>query len=327
MSDLTVQKRKQMFFDLLRIRMVEHAIVNEYHKQEMRCPTHFSIGQEATAVGVCANLSRHDYVMSTHRPHAHYLAKGGSLKKFIAELYGKKTGSAGGRGGSMHLIDLNCGFLGCVPIVGSTIPIAVGTSFSIKQLKEDRISVVFLGDAATEEGVFYESLNFAKLHNLPVLFVCENNSYSVNTPYELRRPRGQKISDIVASFGLAVIETDGQDCDVVYGKTEELVKDVRSGKGPAFIELHTFLSIEHCGPHWDEKSRPSDFVNHWLQRDPVDLHEKKLLGEKVINEQEVSAMKLKIQAEIQEAFVFAQTSEFPPATHLTKHIFKEEYHG
>lgn len=318
--------RKRIFFDLSRIRMIETSIAQEYAKQEMRCPTHFSIGQEAIAVGVCANLSRTDYVMSTHRPHAHYLAKGGSLNKFVAELYGKKTGSAGGRGGSMHLIDLDCGFLGCVPIVGSTIPMAVGASFSAKKLGEERISVVFMGDAATEEGVFYESLNFATLHNLPVFFVCENNSYSVNTPYELRRPRDQKIIDIVKSFGLAVAEAEGQDCDIVFAKAKELIDGIRNGQGPAFIELHTFLSVEHCGPNWDEASRPRDFLNHWLQREPIGIYQKKLLSEGILSEQDIHKIKEDIEQEIEQAFEFARSSEFAPRSDLNKHIFKEELH-
>ena len=176
MVELSQENRKRLFYSLLRIRMVEERISDLYaSEQEMRCPTHLSIGQEAIAAGICAQLRQTDYVMSAHRSHAHYLAKGGSLKAMIAEMYGKATGCAFGKGGSMHLIDTNAGFLGAVPIVGSTISISVGTALSAKMKGEDRVVVAFFGDGATETGVFHESFNFAKHHKLTIVLVCENN--------------------------------------------------------------------------------------------------------------------------------------------------------
>ena len=172
---------KSLAESLFRLRMVENEISKRYSHQEMRCPVHLSIGQEAVAVGVCKNLEKEDQVYSTHRCHSHYLAKGGNLQSMISEIYGKKSGCCGGRGGSMHLMDISVGMMLSLPIVASVIPIAVGAAMSKKINKSKTIVVVFFGDAAVEEGVFHESANFASLHNLPILFVCENNFASEDT--------------------------------------------------------------------------------------------------------------------------------------------------
>ena len=193
---------------MLRIRMVEERIAKLYSEEEMRCPVHLSIGQESVAVGVCEHLQKNDIVMSAHRAHAHYLAKGGNLKAMLAELYGKSTGCAMGKGGSMHLIDLESGFFGSVPIVGSTIPIAVGVAWAFKMKKSTNIVTVFLGDGATEEGVFFESLDFASLKNVPILFVCENNFYSVYSNLKVRQSPQRKISVLAESHGIKTFTGD-----------------------------------------------------------------------------------------------------------------------
>ena len=198
-----------LYKSMLRIRMVEESIAHKYSEQKMRCPTHLSIGQEAIAVGVCSNLNKEDLVLSTHRAHAHYLAKGGDLRAMLAEIYGKVTGCSKGMGGSMHLIDKSAGFMGSTAIVGNTIPVAVGLAFSMNYRKRDSISCVFFGDGATEEGSFYESLNFAILHQLPVLFICENNLYSVYSSLDVRQPNDRKIFELAKSFGLETHHGDG----------------------------------------------------------------------------------------------------------------------
>jgi len=202
-----------LYRDLLRLRLVEEAIAARYSEWEMRCPTHLSVGQEAAAVGVCGALEQRDYVLSGHRSHGHYLAKGGSLRAMMAEIYGKATGCSSGKGGSMHLIDLEAGFLGAVPIVGSTIPIAVGVGLGIQQAQEDRVSVAFFGDGATEEGVFAESLNYAALAKLPVVFVCENNLYSVYSPIDVRQPSERDLLQISRGHGVPALHGDGNDVD------------------------------------------------------------------------------------------------------------------
>jgi len=208
---------------MMRIRLIEERIKHLYAEQEMRCPTHFSIGQEAVAVGVCAHLTREELVTSAHRSHAHYLAKGGDLKAMLAELYGKTTGCASGKGGSMHLIDLSVGFLGAVPIVGSTIPIGVGAAMSSVIQGERCLTVIFFGDGATEAGVFHESLNFAAIHKLPVVMVCENNRYSVLTSLEWRHPRGREIVELARGHGVLGRQGDGNDADAVYDLAGEAI--------------------------------------------------------------------------------------------------------
>ena len=195
--------------------MVEEEIAKRYPDQEMRCPVHLSIGQEASAVGVCAALKSTDWAFSGHRNHAHYLAKGGNLRSMISEIYGKETGCCGGRGGSMHLTDQSAGFIGATPIVGSTIPIAVGAALTAKQESKGRVVVVFLGDGAMEAGVVHESLNFAAVRSLPILFACENNLYSVYSPLSVRQPDNRSLADIAAGHGVKTLKVDGNDVDDV----------------------------------------------------------------------------------------------------------------
>ena len=272
MVELSQENRKRLFYSLLRIRMVEERISDLYaSEQEMRCPTHLSIGQEAIAAGICAQLRQTDYVMSAHRSHAHYLAKGGSLKAMIAEMYGKATGCAFGKGGSMHLIDTNAGFLGAVPIVGSTISISVGTALSAKMKGEDRVVVAFFGDGATETGVFHESLNFAQLHKLPIVLVCENNFYSVLSPLSVRQPDNREIYQLAQAHGLKSYHADGNTLEDVYSLGQEAVDYARSGKGPVFLEFKTYRWLEHCGPLGDEHLgyRTVEEIDSWKSKDPV----------------------------------------------------------
>ena len=194
---------------MFRIRLVEEAIASKYSEEKMRCPVHLSIGQEAIAVGVCANLTNEDLVLSTHRAHAHFLAKGGNLRSMIAEIYGKVTGCSKGMGGSMHLIDKPSGFMGSTAIVGNTIPVAAGLALAFKIQKSSSISCAFFGDGAVEEGAFYESVNFAALHKLPILFICENNLYSVYSGLGVRQPNGRKIHEMVSGMGIEADHGNG----------------------------------------------------------------------------------------------------------------------
>lgn len=289
-------EQQNLFQQLLRIRMIEEAIASRYSEQKMRCPVHLSIGQEAIAVGVCSQLRKEDYVVSGHRAHAHYLAKGGSLKRMIAEMYGKKTGCSRGRGGSMHLLDLSVGFLGSIPIVGGSIPIGVGAAFASLLKKEDRVVVIFFGEGATEEGVFTESLNFAALKGLPVLFVCENNLYSVYSPLSVRQPSERSITALAEAHGIFAQKGDGNDLDEIVSLTEESFDYMRKNKRPALVEFSTYRLREHCGPHIDI-FQPVDEVNGWKKRDPL----------RDISKEYADA----IAEEIKEAFDFAEQSPFP----------------
>ena len=315
-----------LFESMLYIRLVEEKVCELYAEQEMRCPVHVSIGQEAAAAGVCQNLNSSDKALSTHRCHGHYLAKGGDLKKFFAELYGKATGCAGGRGGSMHLIDLSAGFIGATPIVASSIPVAAGVAFSLYMQgnKDKNIVVAFFGEAATEEGVFHESINFAKLKNLPILFFCENNLYSVYTPLHLRQPK-RKITDIVKANGLDCYEVDGNDAEAVYSVSKEAIEGIRKGKGPVFIEASTYRWREHCGPSYDDhlNYRPKGELEEWKKKDPIKKLRGRLISEKLITEREIAETESRIKKQIEDAVKFAKSSSFPDKDKLYNHLYAD----
>lgn len=301
------------------IRSVEERIATEYRNQEMRCPTHLSIGQEAIAAGVCFHLMRRDIVFSNHRSHAHYLAKGGSLPAMIAEIYGKTTGCSRGYGGSQHLIDLSVNFWGSAPIVASTIPVAVGAALSVAMKKERRIVVSFFGEAAVEEGVFWESANFAVLKKLPILFVCENNLYSTNTPIRERQPN-RPIYSIVQALGVGSFQEDGNDALKVHSVAGAAIAAIRKRIGPQFIEFLTYRTREHCGPNEDPSGfRPESEISYWRRRDPIERLERFMKAKRFLGDSEVAAMKARITRSIDWAFQFALKSPYPRET-LTENI-------
>lgn len=318
--------KKQLFFDMLRIRMVEEAIAQRYSEQQMRCPVHLSIGQEAVAVGVCAALERKDYVMSTHRAHAHYLAKGGDLRALLAEIHGKRNGCSSGKGGSMHIVDMEAGMMGSSPIVGSTIPVAVGTAFGSALKNENRITAVFFGEGATEEGVFLESLNFAALKRLPIIFVCENNLYSVYSPLEVRQAPGRDRVALAAAHGILSAATDGNDVQSVYEVAADAATKVRKGEGPAYLEFWTYRWREHCGPNYDNDigyRTESEFLQ-WKKRCPIESCRTALLQDGTVSEREIVLSMKAIAAEIEEAFRYARETPFPEMSELFTDVYSNE---
>jgi TPP-dependent pyruvate/acetoin dehydrogenase alpha subunit len=322
-SSMPREVRLALYRSMLKIRRVEERVKDLYPQGDMRCPTHFSIGQEAVAAGVCRHLRAEDHVISAHRSHAHYIGKGGSLRAMFAELYGKVDGCASGKGGSMHLIDLSVNFLGCVPIVGSTIPIGVGASFGAMLQDRSAVTVIFFGDAATETGVFHESVNFAAIHRLPVLFVCENNLYSVNTPLAERQPANRTITELVRGHGIKTSQHDGQLVEVVDAAAAETIAHLRTKGGPALLEFMTYRWLEHCGPLGDLHLgyRSQDEFDLWVARCPIRLHRKLLEDDGVMDEAAHVAMDAEIAAEIDDAVTFAQKSPFPARAELNRHIF------
>lgn len=310
---LTNDLRISLFRDMLYVRRTEERIIALYGEQEMRCPTHFSIGQEAISAGVSAHLSRDDYAISAHRSHAHYLNKGGGLKSMFAELYGKETGCAHGKGGSMHLIDLSVNFLGCVPIVGSTIPIGVGAAFGAMLQGKQRLCVVYFGDAAAETGVFYEALNWAVLQKLAVIFVCENNQYSVHTPLALRQPKDRTIASLAQGIGLRSFAGDGQLVEDVHALMQRAIEHIRTGGGPVLLEFQTYRWLQHCGPlpDLDLGYRPPGEFEAWRARCPIELQRKALVDSGVLTEPSIAKMTREIDAEIDEAVSFAKRSPYP----------------
>ena len=292
-----------LYRDMLRIRLIEEAIAEKYTEQKMRCPVHLSIGQEAIAVGVCKAALHSDYLISNHRAHAHYLAKGGSLKSMIAEIYGKKDGCCGGRGGSMHLVDLSVGMLGSTPIVGGSLPVAVGLAFATQLKKENHVTLVFFGEGSTEEGVFSECLNFAALKKLPILFICENNFYSVYSPIEVRQPPSRDRVAIARAHGMEAKIGHGNDVEEVYQMASAAITSIRQGNGPIFLEFDTYRHREHCGPFFDNHIgyRTEEEFQLWEKKCPLKT------APIQIPENEIQSIRL----EIQEAFEFADKSPFP----------------
>jgi len=322
-QQLDSQLRFKLYKEMLRIRIVENAIAEYYGEQEMRCPVHLSIGQEAAEAGACAALEKWDYVLSGHRSHGHYLAKGGNLKAMMAEIYGKATGCAGGKGGSMHLVDIEAGFLGAAPIVGSTIPIAAGVAFAAQMRNEDRVVMVFLGDGATETGAFYESVNFASLKNLPIVFLVENNFYSVYSPMNVRQKGDNRIVDIARAHGMEAHQADGNDLDGVYRLCSQAVTRARTGGGPSVLELITYRWREHCGPAYDNDigyRTEAEFLS-WKERDPVAAYERKLIDDGVAAQHEMDLIGSDLKQEVDAAIAYAKQSPWPNLDTLSSQVY------
>lgn len=310
---MSAELSKKLLFQMKRIRCVEETIAARYPEGKMRCPTHLSIGQEGVAAAIGIALRKDDLAVSGHRAHAHYLAKGGNLRAMIAEIYGKVTGCARGKGGSMHLIDESVGFMGSTAIVGGTVPVGVGLGYGLKVKGGDQVSCVFLGDAVAETGVFLESLNFAALKRLPVLFVCENNMYSVYSPLSVRQPAGRKISDIAAAIGVPAVRGDGNDAEGVHESAVVVLRAIREGSGPRFMELETYRWREHCGPNYDNDigyRSEAEFLQ-WKVRDPIENLQSKLLAQGALSDADLGKMQDDIKREIADAFDFAESSPFP----------------
>jgi pyruvate dehydrogenase E1 component alpha subunit len=303
----------------LRIRLVETRIAEKYSEGNMRCPVHLSIGQEIPSAIFQQLVKPGDTSISTHRAHAHYLAMGGDLPKMIAEIFGKVTGCSKGRGGSMHLIDLEKGFLGSSAIVGNSIPIGVGVGYAKQLRKDSGVSFVFLGDGATEEGAFFESANFAAVHKLPVVFVLENNLYSVYTGLSPRQPANREITVLSNAIGLKCATVEDSDFKSTYLKMSELIQHAREGSGPALIEIKTYRKLEHCGPNDDDDLgyRPSHELSKFKNIDLVSNLEKSLN----MSADQIEEIKSNILAEIDKAFDFANSSAFPDYAELIGDVY------
>jgi len=299
---------------MMRIRCAEETLADLYAEQEMRTPTHFSIGQEAVAVGVCAALESHDVIYSGHRCHAHYLAKGGSLLAMVGELYGKEIGAAKGRGGSVHLAEPDVGVIASSAILGQTIAVAVGSAFAFALDRVPRVAASFFGDGAIEEGVFHESLNFAAVRKIPVLFVCENNLYSTHTPLRVRQPEGLPIFERVRAYGIASANVDGNDVLAVYKAASKAAEHCRRGDGPYFLECATYRWREHVGPLWDYDRgyRSKEEVEHWLDRCPIKRLSEYCLARSLCTGDELQAWEREFEEEVAEAVAVAKHSPFPP---------------
>jgi pyruvate dehydrogenase E1 component alpha subunit len=302
-----------MHISMLRIRRVEEAIARHYAESEIRCPTHLCIGQEAIAAGMSAHLRSDDLAFSGHRSHGHYLAKGGDLAAMIAELYGRETGCAKGRGGSQHLIDMEAGFVASAPILAGTIPIAVGAAFGAKHRGRDTVSIVYFGDGATEEGTFHEAMNYASVHQLPVIFACENNLYSVHSDMAVRQPAHRPIAAFGKAHGMPAVAADGNDIKMVWEVGAEAVHRARRGGGPTLVEFTTYRWLEHCGPGDDLKLGYRSREEHaaWLARCPIRRSEAELRRDGLMDDSRVSVIEAEIKDEMDAAIANARAAAFP----------------
>jgi pyruvate dehydrogenase E1 component alpha subunit len=315
----------KVYSQMQKIRLFEERIVELYPQQEMRTPVHLCIGQEAIAAGVCQFLKKEDYVFSNHRCHGHYIAKGMSLSSLMAELYGKAGGCCGGKGGSMHLAEPERGILATTAIVAGGIPVAVGAALSVKMKKSKNIVAVFFGDGAVDEGVFYESLNFAALKKLPVLFVCENNFYATNSPMEARQPL-DNIFKRGTIFGIEGIRCDGNDAITITDTCRTLIQKIRKGHGPFLLECRTYRWKAHVGPDCDADKgcRPRYELDKWVKKCPVKRLEHYLLKKKMITRAKIEKIREGIKKEIASAEVFAAQSPFPDTEALVKDVYSKE---
>ena len=315
-------KLASLYRKLVRLRLVEEIIAVDYPNQKMRCPMHLCLGQEAISVGAAATLSDVDALFGTHRSHGPYVAAGGDLEVMFLELYGKAGGCCNGRGGSMHLVNKDVGFWGSVPIVGSTLPIATGAAFAFQMQKKDAVSMIIFGEGCTEEGVFHESVQFAVLQKLPIVFVCENNGFSVNTPLEERRPKGFVLHELVKGHGLKTYHGDGNNVLDVYNACFKAVEDARLGLGPSFLEFETYRWMEHCGPHDDHHlfCRSQKDFERWKKRDPLLVAEETLSAQGILLS-ELEQIKNEENYFVLKAFENAQGAPFPDSETASLNVY------
>ncbi len=315
-----------LYRTMLLIRTCEESFVSGILSGEIRCPVHLYSGQEAIAAGVCAALQKNDTIFGTHRSHGHYLAKGGDLNALVAEIYGKKTGCSSGRGGSMHVLVIDKGYLASVPIVAGTIALAVGAALASKIRDDKTIAVSFFGDGAAGEGVLYEAMNFAALKKLPVLFVCENNYYSTHMPITECRS-DDTLHGISKPFGIQSFTVDGNDVLEVTKTAQEATAMIRDGGCPIFLECRTYRLRGHVGPddniqgsHQD--IRPQTEIDEWKKRDPIPRLARHLKETFSINESEFAQIHSVIENQVAQAHEFAKMSPYPEASEIHDYVFR-----
>jgi len=325
--DISKEDIIKLFKTMLLIRFSEESLVNPIIRGEIKTPVHLYSGEEAIASGLCSVLTKEDYIFGNHRSHGHYLAKGGDLGKMIAEIYGKETGCSRGRGGSMHLIDPENGVLGIVPIVAGTISLALGAALASKIRKDSRVTVSFFGDGATGEGVLYESLNFAALKKLPIIFACENNLYSTHLPISEIRVN-ENISETAIPFGIKSLRVDGNNVLDVFEAGKNAVEQCRNSNGPVFIEFLTYRMRGHVGPddniqgsHTD--IRPKNEIESWKEKDPIKMLEKVIYDRKLFDQNQISLISEEIKNEVEDAMAFAVKSKYPDPADLLKYVYHE----
>lgn len=316
-TSLTTDANKIFYRSLKRIRRFEEATAEIYPSDKIKSPVHLAIGQEQVPVGICAALEDGDWVGGSYRSHAMYLAKGASMPLMMAEMYGKDTGCCRGKGGSMHVIATDAGVMGSSAVVATQIPMAAGYALAAKHAGKGRVVAVFLGDGATEEGCFYETLNFAALHRLPLLFVVENNGYAIHEPIAKRRARPDGICDVARSLGVPAVHIENGDIFAIHAAAREAVTAMRAGEGPRLIEAMVYRWRQHVGPSedYDQGYRARGEAEPWMADDQV----ARLAA--MVDPAARARIDADVEAEIRDAVRFAEESPTPAAEELYADVY------
>lgn len=305
---------------MCRIRLFEETVEKLFLEGQIPGFVHLYIGEEAIATGVCANLTKSDYIASTHRGHGHTIAKGADLKRAMAEIFGKKTGLCKGKGGSMHIADFSVGMLGANGVVGGGFNLAVGAGLAISMQKRKDVSVVFFGDGASNRGTFHEAANLAAAWKLPVIFVCENNQYASTTPHGTQTSV-ENIADRAVGYGMPGVIVDGNDIFAVYEAAKEAVERARNGGGPTLIEAKTYRIKGHFVGDPELYRTREEVNNQFENNDPIKRFERKALQENLLTKKEMEAIKEEVRKEIEEALEFAQNSPYPHKDELFDDLY------
>lgn len=310
----------KMYFDMLKIRDFENAITDVYSRGLMNGLAHLYIGEEAIAVGVCANITSRDYAVSTHRGHGHLIAQGADLDKMMAEVLGRKDGYCKGKGGSMHIMDADKGILGAQGIVGSGLPIATGVAYSAKYRGTDQVAVAFFGDAGSNQGTFHESINMAAAWKLPAVYVCENNLFGISV--DLRKITGNpNIADRAVGYGIPGVPVDGNDILEVYRVTQEAFTRARKGEGPTLIECKTYRQKGHHVGDPGKVYRLKKELDAWKEKDPIKTFKTRLIEEKFTTKEELKNLEKESKQLVKVAVQFAEDSPFPAPEEAFEGLF------
>jgi pyruvate dehydrogenase E1 component alpha subunit len=320
--NLSRDRKIGLYKKMVEIRLFEEKVRDLYARGLIPGSVHLYIGQEAIAAGVCAHLRQEDYITSTHRGHGHLIAKGAEPKYMMAELFGKKTGYCKGKGGSMHIADIHLGILGANGIAGGGIPIAVGAGLSSKIRGTDQVTVCFFGDGSSNNGTFHEGLNFASVHRLPVVFVCENNLYGIS----VSQKQHQAIQDISirsVAYNMPGLTVDGNDVLAVYQVSGEVIRRAKAGEGPTLVECKTYRWRGHYegDPNQGRRYRTTEEIQAWMKKCPIKGFEEKLIKDRVLNKNKMNQIREEIEKRIEGAVAFADHSPFPDLQDILEDVY------
>jgi len=316
------KKLIEMYTTMVKIRLFESKVSELFAANKIPGVVHLYIGEEAVASGVCATLTDADYITSTHRGHGHLLAKGGVIKYMLAEMFGKKTGYCKGKGGSMHIADIDLGILGANGIVGGGPPLATGAALAAQYRDTDAVAVCFFGDGASNQGTTHEAMNLAACWKLPVIFVNENNMYGLSA-CTLDTMCIADVADRASAYGIPGVVVDGNDVTAVYEATVEAVKRARKGQGPTLLECKTYRHRGHTEGDPGTAYRSKEEIEDWKKKDPIPRFEKKLIKLKVMTRKKVDAIKQAFDTELEEGIRFAEESPYPEHSDVTTDVYTD----